>query len=76
MDSVWGKPNSIPVRDVLSLVQPSLVKFIIIIIIIIIINPKGDSLAPEAGKTQKLTKIIDKSNFVSQKASSTLKIST
>ena len=34
MDSVWGKPNSSPVRDVLSLVQPSLVKFIIIIIII------------------------------------------
>ena len=37
MDSVWGKPNSSPVRDVLSLVQPSLVKFIIIIIIIIVI---------------------------------------
>ena len=33
MDSVWGKSNSSPVRDLLSLVKPSLVKFIIIIII-------------------------------------------
>ena len=35
MDSVWGKSNSSPVRDLISLAKPILAKFIIIIIIII-----------------------------------------